>query len=210
MDKAALITFTTAMFTILNPIGNVAIFAGMVADRSADARRSIAIKSAIAVAVILVATVWVGEVVLTFFGVEIASLQVAGGLMIASIALSMLHSKQSAIHDTKKGDEPPAPEQDISVVPLAMPMIAGPGAMVTVIVNTHQYNGVGANLEMSGVCAGWAAVICIGFLAAGPITRVLGAKGMDIVTKLMGVVLLAIAAGMFAAGLKGLLPGLAG
>jgi multiple antibiotic resistance protein len=210
MDKAALITFTTAMFTILNPIGNVAIFAGMVADRSAADRRSTAIKSAIAVAVILVATVWVGEIVLGFFGVEIASLQVAGGLMIASIALSMLHSKQSAIHDTKKTDQAPAPEQDISVVPLAMPMIAGPGAMVTVIVNTHQHTGVGANLEMSGVCAGWAAVICIGFLAAGPITRVLGTKGMDIVTKLMGVVLLAIAAGMLAAGVKGLLPGLGG
>jgi multiple antibiotic resistance protein len=210
MDKAALITFTTAMFTILNPIGNVAIFAGMVADRSAADRRSIAIKCAIAVAVILVATVWVGEAVLGFFGVEIPSLQVAGGLMIASIALSMLHSKQSAIHDTKKGEEPSAPERDIAVVPLAMPMIAGPGAMVTVIVNTHQHTGTGANLEMSGICVVMAAVICIGFLAAGPITRVLGAKGMDIVTKLMGVVLLAIAAGMFAAGAKGLLPGLAG
>jgi multiple antibiotic resistance protein len=210
MDKAALITFTTAMFTILNPIGNVAIFSGLVSDRSATARRSIAIRSSIAVAVILVATVWVGEIVLKFFGVEIPSLQVAGGLMIASIALSMLHSKQSAMHDTKETDEPPAPEQDIAVVPLAMPMIAGPGAMVTVIVNTHQYTGIAANLEMSAVCAGWAAVICVGFLSAGPITRALGAKGMDIVTKLMGVVLLAIAASMFAAGVKGLLPGLAG
>ena len=73
MDKAALITFATAMFTILNPIGNVAIFAGMVASRSAADRRSIAIKCAIAVAAILVATVWVGEMVLSFFGVEIPS-----------------------------------------------------------------------------------------------------------------------------------------
>ena len=210
MDKAALIAFTTAMFTILNPIGNVAIFAGMVADRSADVRRSIAIKCAIAVAVILAATIWVGEIVLNFFGVEIPSLQVAGGRMIASIALSMLHSKQSAINNTKKSEEPPAPDADIAVVPLAMPMIAGPGTMVTVIVNTHQHSGIWANVEMSGVCVALSAAICAAFLASGPITRVLGAKGMDIVTKLMGVVLLAIAAGMFAAGAKGLLPGLAG
>lgn len=109
MDKAALIAFTTAMFTILNPIGNVAIFAGMVADRSADVRRSIAIKSSIAVAVILVATIWAGESALKFFGVEIPSLQVAGGVMIASIALSMLHSKQSSIQDTKKLRSRPLP-----------------------------------------------------------------------------------------------------
>lgn len=210
MDNNALITFATAMFTILNPIGNVAIFAGMVSGFSADQRRKTAIKCGIAVALILVATVWIGEAVLKFFGVEIPSLQVAGGLMIASIALSMLHSKQSGIKNTKQADAPPAPEADIAVVPLAMPMIAGPGAMVTVIVNTHQNVGIGANLAMSAVCAAMAALICIGFLSAGPITRLLGAKGMDIVTKLMGVVLLAIAVGMLAAGVKGLLPGLAG
>ncbi len=89
-------------------------------------------------------------------------------------------------------------------------MIAGPGAMVTVIVNTHQHSGIEANLAMSAVCAAMAAVLSVGFLAAGPITRVLGAKGMDIVTKMMGMVLLAIAASMFAVGAKGLLPGLAG
>jgi multiple antibiotic resistance protein len=134
--------------------------------------------------------------------------------MIASIALSMLHSKQSAIHDTKKSEQTPAAKQDIAVVPLAIPMIAGPGAMVTVIVNTHQHSGIGANLAMSAVCAAMDAamdaVLCMGFLTAGPITRVLGTKGMDIVTKLMGMVLLAIAAGMLAAGAKGLLPSLAG
>ena len=132
MENSAILAFATAMFTILNPIGNVAIFAGMVSDRSTADRRSVAIKSSIAVAVILVGTVWVGEMVLQFFGVEIPGLQVM------------------------------------------------------------------------------AAVLCVGFLAAGPITRVLGEKGMDIVTKLMGMVLLAIAASMFAAGAKGLLPGLAG
>jgi multiple antibiotic resistance protein len=79
-----------------------------------------------------------------------------------------------------------------------------------VIVNTHQSSGVRANLEMSGICVFMAAVICALFMTAGPITRVFGAKGMDIVTKLMGVVLLAIAIGMLAAGAKGLLPGLAG
>ena len=215
MDKTALVTFATAMFTILNPIGNVAIFAGMMGDRSAVQRRTVAIKCAVAVAIILVATVWVGEFLLHLFGVQIPSLQVAGGVMIASIALSMLHSRQSAIHDTKqpKSEDDAnnsSADQDISLVPLAMPIIAGPGAMVTVIVNSHQHTGVMANVEMSVVCVALAAVICAGFLCSGWITRLLGERGMDIITKLMGMLLLAIAAGMLAEGVKGLLPGLAG
>jgi multiple antibiotic resistance protein len=209
MNTAALITFTTAMFAILNPIGAVAIFAGMVGGRSQSNRRGIAIRCGIAVAVILVATVWGGEFVLKLFGVEIPSLQTAGGVMIAMISLSMLNSNQSPIHDAKS-DEDTSAEQDIAVVPLAMPMVAGPGAIVTVIVNTHQHHGIASNFQMSAVCAAMAGLICICFLASGLITRVLGTRGMDILTKFMGMILLAIAAGMLAAGIKGLLPGLAG
>lgn len=210
MNTAALTTFATAMFAIMNPIGSVAIFMGMVADRTEAERRSIAIRSAIAIAVILVGTVWAGEFVLGLFGVGIPNLQAAGGIMIALIAVSMLQSRQSPIHDAKDGAEAPAAGQDIAVVPLAMPMVAGPGSIVTVIVNTHQHRGIESNLEMSAVCAVMAVLIGACFLAAGPIGRVLGGKGIDILTKFMGLVLLAIAMGMLASGVKGLLPGLAG
>ena len=210
MNTAALITFTAAMASILNPIGAVAIFAGMAGCRSPTARRLIAIRCGIAVAVILVATVWVGEFVLKLFGVEIPSLQAAGGVIIAMISLSMLKSSQSAIHDSKHSAATSASEDDIAVVPLAMPMVAGPGAIVTVIVNTHQHQGIQSNLQMSAVCAAMAGVICVCFLTSAPITRALGTRGMDILTKFMGMLLLAIAAGMLASGIKGLLPGLAG
>jgi len=210
VNTAALIAFATAMFTIMKPIGAVAIFMGMAADRTEAERRSIAIRSAIAIAVILIGTVWAGEFVLGLFGVGTPPLQAAGGVIIVLIALSMLQSSQSPIHDSKDGAEAVAAKQDIAVVPLAMPMVAGPGAIVTVIVNTHQHRGIESNLEMSAVCAGMAVLIGACLLAAGPIARVLGGKGMDILTKFMGLVLLAIAMGMLASGVKGLLPGLAG
>lgn len=152
MDHQAIIAFATALFAILNPIGGVAIFSGMVADRTEAERRSIAIRAGIAIGVILVVTVWAGEFVLGFFGIGIPSLRVAGGIMITLISLSMLQSNQSAIHDSKNGGRAFASEQDIAVVPLAMPMISGPGAIVTVIVNTHHYTGIESNLEMSAVC----------------------------------------------------------
>lgn len=209
MDKTALITFGTAMFAILNPIGGVAIFASMVSDRSAEQRRSIAIRSSVAIALILVGSVWGGEFVLGLFDISIPSLQTAGGVMIAAIAMSMLNSSQSAIHDTKTDGEAETVKPDIAVVPLAMPMVAGPGAIVTVIVNSHQYQGVKSNLEMSMVCVAMAVLICVCFVASGLITRLLGVRGLEILTKFMGMLLLAIALGMLATGVKGLLPGLA-
>jgi multiple antibiotic resistance protein len=215
MDTTALIRFATAMFAILNPIGCVAIFAGLTADRSPAARRATAFKAAIGVGAILVGSVWSGEALLDFFGIDVASLQVAGGVMIALISLSMLRSQQSPIHSSKHGmpagdeedgsQEPP----DIAVVPLAMPIVAGPGAIVTVIVNTHKHGELSDKMEMSIVCAALAALICVCLLATGLITRVLGHKGLEILTKFMGMLLLAIAVGMLADGVVKLLPGLA-
>ncbi len=210
MSFDALATFAAAMFTILNPIGNTALFAGMVSGRSSDERRAIAIKCTIAIAVILVATLWIGERVLAFFGVSIPSLEVAGGLIIGLIGMSMLHSRQSGIHATGEQHENPAAQQSIAVVPLAMPMVAGPGAIATVIVNTHKYQGFDSNLEMSLVCLGVSIIVGICFLSVGPIARLLGTAGMSIVTKFMGMILLAIAVGMFASGAKELLPVLGG
>jgi multiple antibiotic resistance protein len=207
MKTDALITFATAMFAILNPIGSVAIFAGMVSNYSAAERRSIAIRSCLAMAVILVGTVWAGEFILKLFAVDIASLQVAGGVMISWISISMLQSNQNAIHDSKVG--PGSAEQDIAIVPLAMPMVAGPGAIVTVMVTTHQHHGMTSNLEISAVCTVMAGAIFLCFLSAGFIGRVLGTRGMDILTKFMGMVLLAIGIGMLATGVKTLFPGLA-
>ena len=135
----------------------------------------------------------------------IPSLKATCGLRSAMISRSMVQSSQSAIHDSKPGERKP----DIAVVPLAMPMIAGPGAIVTVIVATHQHKGIESNPKMSVVFAVLAGVICLCFLSSPLITRVLGAKGLDSLTKFRGLLLLAVAVGMFTTGLKGLWPGLA-
>jgi multiple antibiotic resistance protein len=209
MSPESLLAFATAMFTILNPIGNTAIFAGMVADRSGPERKKITATATLAVAAILIGTIWVGEELLEFFGVSIPGLQAAGGLIIALIGVSMLHSKQSAIHSS--GEEPDsAQKESIAIVPLAMPIVAGPGAIATLMVNTHRYHGFQSNLEMSLVCAGLSLIIGLCFLAVEPITRLLGNAGINIVTKFMGLILLSVAMAMLAEGVKGMLPGLAG
>jgi multiple antibiotic resistance protein len=205
-----LVTFATAMVTILNPIGNTALFAGLVSERSEGERRAIAWRCTLAVVVILVVSIWLGAAVLHGFGVSVASLEAAGGLVIALIAVSMLHSRQSGIHASGEGQETPAPTESIAIVPLAMPIVAGPGAIATVIVNAHKYQGLEDRLGMTVICIVVSGMIGLAFSFVGPITRLLGTAGISVVTKFMGLILLAIAMGMLANGAKGLLPGLAG
>ena len=208
MPDPFLLTFSTALFTILNPIGNTAVFVGMVAGRPKAQQHAIALRCAVAVAVILVVTVWLGEQILNFFGVAIPSLEAAGGLIIALVAMSMLYTRKDGIHGSgTQGAEEAG--QSIAVVPLAMPLVAGPGAIATVIVSTQKNQGLEANVMMSLVCLALSVVLAVCFLSAGPLTRLLGPVGLNLVTKFMGLILLAIAIGMLATGVKGLLPGMA-
>ena len=208
MPDPFLLSFTTALFTILNPIGNTALFVSMVAGRSKAQQHAIALRCTFAVAVILVVTVWLGERILDFFGVAVPSLEAAGGLIIGSVAMSMLYSHKEGIHGSGMSSDEESGES-IAVVPLAMPLVAGPGAIVTVIVSTQKNQGIEANLKMTLVCLALSAVLAVCFLSSGLITRLLGKAGLNLVTKFMGLILLAIAVGMMASGVKGLLPGMA-
>ncbi len=180
----------------------------MVAGRPTAEQHAIAVRCTIAVAVILVVTVWLGEQILNFFGIAVASLEAAGGLVIAAVAMSMLYSKPGGIHGSGVSDEDDS-AQSIAVVPLAMPLVAGPGAIATVIVNTQKHQGIEVNVAMTLVCLALSVVLAVCLLSSGPITRLLGKAGLNLVTKFMGLILLAIAMEMMASGVKGLLPGMA-
>lgn len=203
-----LVTFAAAMFTITNPIGNAAVFIGMAGQRPANERHRIIITTVLASATILVVITWAGEGVLGFFGVSIPALQATGGVVISLFGLSMLHARHSGLHTNEEERDEALSKDSIAIVPLAMPIVAGPGTITTVVVATHSHEGITNNLEISFVCV--AAVLVVGacFLAAGPISRVLGITGMNILTRFMGLILTAIAIGMLAEGIKGLLPGL--
>jgi len=210
MHWSEFLAFGAAMFTITNPIGNAALFLGMVDGMPAAKKRQTAIGAAIATAIILVVTVWLGERLLNFFGVSIPALETAGGLIIAMIGLSMLHAEPSGIH-SKESERSAAKETDsIAVVPLAMPIIAGPGTISTVLVATHKNHGLETNLIISGICIAAAVIVGVCFVFSGPMARVLGHTGINILTRFMGLILTAIAIGMLASGLTKLLPGLAG
>lgn len=206
--EAAVASFVAALFSMMNPIGNTGIFAGMTKGRSLMESRQTARACAVAVAVTLLLVTWAGPLLLRFFGVTVDTLRAAGGIVVLIIGLHMLFNK-SEHKQTSDELEDAANRPSIAVVPLAIPIVAGPGTMATVLVAVEQYHSLISELVISTVCVALAALTGLLFSFAGPISRWLGDSGMGVVTRVMGLVLAAIAMGMLAQGLKALLPGLA-
>jgi multiple antibiotic resistance protein len=121
MSKAEIITFTIAMLAITNPIGNLAIFASLTGDKSLEEKKHAAFIAGVAILIILIIVTWTGDLLLKAFGIDIASFETAGGLIIALMGLSMLHAKTSEIHHTKDEHEDAKTKQSIAVVPIAIP-----------------------------------------------------------------------------------------
>jgi multiple antibiotic resistance protein len=209
LPEAALTSLIATLFSMMNPVGNLGVFAGMTSDRSADEARRIAWTCATAVAITLLVVTWTGPFLLQFFGISVDSLRAAGGIIVLLIGLHMLFNK--AEHKHSPGELVDAKQRSsIAIVPLAIPIVAGPGSMAAVLVAGQQHAAVLSKLEMSLVMLALAALIGLLFQYAAPLARTLGEAGMGVVTRVMGLVLAAIAMGMLADGLKGMMPGLAG
>jgi len=209
IHEAALASFIAALLSMMNPIGNLGVFAGMTADRSRGESTRVAWMAALAIATTLLIVTWSGSLLMTFFGVTVDSLRAAGGIIVLLIGLGMLFNKSDHQHSPAELADAQS-RSSIAVVPIAIPIVAGPGTMATVLVATQQHATLLNRVEISIVVALLSALCGLLFSFAAPISKWLGASGMGVVTRVMGMVLCAIAMGMLADGLKRLLPGLAG
>jgi multiple antibiotic resistance protein len=197
------------LLAIVNPIGNAALFLSMTSGSTPVERRRVAATTAVAVAITLALCVVAGSAMLEFFGIDVDDLRLAGGLVVLTIGLSMLRAQQSPAHggaaETAEGAQKDSP----AVVPLAIPMVAGPGAMATAIVFAHEVSGWLEKGVLIGVVLANAAIVYVAFRVATPLQRGLGVSGMNVVVRIMGLVLSAIAMDMLVAGLRGSFPSLA-
>lgn len=207
MTKAQIITFTIALLAITNPIGNLAIFASLTADRTEGEKKKIAMVAGVAILVILILVTWSGDLILKAFGIDIAAFETAGGLIIVLMGISMLHAKTSEIHHNKDEGEEARTKDSPAVVPIAIPIVAGPGAITTIIVNTHGSPTVEDRIIISVVCVAISALLWLAFYFSAPVSRLLGVAGVNIVTRIMGIILASIAFQMLASGLKAMFPG---
>ena len=201
--------FIAALFSMMNPIGNLGVFVGMTDDRRAAESRRIAWVCAGSAAVTLLIVAWGGDFLLRFFGITVDSLRAAGGVIVLMIGLNMLFNNPA--HKHSPGELADAKSRpNIGVVPLAIPIVAGPGTMAAVLVGAQAHPTILGKGEISIAIIALSALVGLLFSFATPIAKWLGKSGMGVVTRVMGMVLCAIAMGMLADGLKAMMPGLAG
>lgn len=182
----------------------------MTFDMDAATQRNTARQSAIAILLVLLIVQWTGHYLLGFFGINIPALETAGGIIVLGLGLSMLQSKKSGQSHSAEESEAAVEKDSIAVVPIAIPIVAGPGAITTILVNSSKIGGdVPTMLGMSVISLGFGLLFWLCFRSAARISALIGVHGIAIVTRVMGMILAAVAVMMIASGLKELLPGLA-
>ena len=198
-----------ALVAIANPVGAIPALLMLTSGQSQKQRAKVVRRCSLAVGAILVGAVWIGDAMLAFFGIGIPAFRAGGGILILLMAVSMLHARMSHARQTPSEAISAQEKDDVAVVPLAIPLIAGPGAISLSIVSAHQVPTWTGRLSLS-VCVIFFVIVLWVLLHLGdPIARRLGETGLNVVTRIMGLILVAVGVQMITAGLKELLPGLA-
>ncbi len=193
------------LFVVIDPPGCAPIFAGLTGGAGDAQRRAMAIRSTLIAAAILLLFALLGEPLLKMLNISLDAFRIAGGVMLALIALEMVFEKRTERRAERvhKVRERPEPIADISVFPMAMPMIAGPGSIASAMLLMGKSHGT---IEHVTVIAALVAVLVLmlgALLAAGPLMRLVGESVEGVITRLLGVLLAALAAQFVIDGLKG-------
>ena len=208
MEHIAFIKTLIGILAIVNPLGAIPVFLSLCGERSPKEARSIAWVTALSVGLVLLISTWIGKPLLTFFGIGIPSFRTGGGLLILLMAIAMMHAKQSRAKRSPEEEDADSDKEDVAVVPLAIPLLAGPGAISLVVVAGQQAANLMDRLLISLCILVVAAIVWITLLLAEPIGKRLGITGLNIATRIMGLLLSAIGIQMIAEGLKQLFPAL--
>jgi multiple antibiotic resistance protein len=196
---SALATF----FVVIDPPGCAPIFASLTAGAEAAHRRTMAIRSVLVATTILLIFAIFGEDLLRSLGISLDAFRIAGGIMLFLIALEMVFEKRTERRENRAEDIKARPEQeDISIFPMAIPMIAGPGSIASVMLLMARSNGIEESLTVLGALAIILVLTLIMLLLAGPMMKLLGHRIEAMITRILGVLLAALAAQFVIDGLK--------
>jgi multiple antibiotic resistance protein len=195
----------TALVAILNPLGVLPLFLAITSRYSDEERKKIAKTIGISVATVLTATALIGQQVLAFFGISVDAFKVGGSILLMLMAVDMLKGRGKESREAESSMD----KTGIAIVPLSIPLIAGPGSISTVIIYANLSNNW-AHLALIILCGLLAALATWLILrAANRIGAVVGPIGLNVAGRLMGLLLAAIAVEFFVGGIVKLLPGLA-
>ena len=199
----------SAIFVVVDPLSAVPMFIAMTAGDTPAKRREMALRACVAGAALLSVFALFGAVIFRFLGVTLGAFKFAGGILLLLTALDMLKAQvsrtRSSAEEQKEGEE----KEDIAIVPLAIPLLAGPGSVATVMVLMSRGPGFWVGIPVLGAIAITFVVSYFMLRAAGAVDRVLGKSGNAILQRVMGLMLAAIAIQFMVDGVADLMPEMA-
>ncbi len=209
MTETAVLALAT-FFATIGPVDLAAVFAALTTTHTPEQRRAIALRGSLIATVILVVFALIGEVLLSSLGISLAALRIAGGILLLLMGIEMVFARDSTANSTTDEEEHEAMKKpDISVFPLATPLIAGPGAMgAAILLMANQEGNMAGQAVVIGSLLAMMLMTYVCLLLAGKIHKILGLTGMHVITRIMGVLLSALAVqfmidGLLKSGLVG-------
>lgn len=192
------------LFVVIDPPGCAPIFYGLTTGATPQQRRRMGIRAVIVASCILVGFAAVGEDFLRVLGISLEAFRIAGGIMLFFIAMDMVFEKRTQRREDRVQKVKETPEiEDVSVFPMAMPMIAGPGSIATVMLLMARAHGIEQSFVVLAALAANLLLMVIALVAVGPIMRLFGSQVEAVITRLLGVILAALAVQFVLDGLKG-------
>ncbi|MDO8885035.1 MAG: MarC family protein [Pseudotabrizicola sp.] len=189
METAFLITAFATLFVVIDPPGLVPLFIALTRGMTAEQRRAMAQRACLIAAALLTMFGLAGEAILGFIGISMSAFRIAGGILLFLTALDMLFERRTQRREGQTADE----DHDPSVFPLAIPLIAGPGAIASIILLIGQGGGDWtATVAVLGLTWGMILVTFFFLLASPPLERMLGRTGTIVITRLLGMLLAAL------------------
>lgn len=188
-----------ALFVIIDPIGTAALFLGLTHGMSESYRREMAARGVVVAGVLLLFFAFAGEILLQALGIGLAAFRIAGGVLLFLLAIDMVVARQSGLRtltktENREADREARARHDISVFPLAIPLIAGPGGLTTMVLLMGQAGGNwSARIGLIAVLAAVLAITYALLLAANRLVKILGTTGVNAITRVLGILLAALA-----------------
>lgn len=208
LSFALLIKFFTTLFAVVNPIGAGPLFLAFMQGEDRETTKTAVFTVSITVFLTLTFFSVFGLYILTLFGISIGGFQTSAGIILLLMALSMLNAQTSRIKHTKGESAEAEEKENPAIFPLAIPLLAGPGAITTVIVMANETSGMVNHLLITGVIAALSLAIFISLSFARVMSKKLGKTGLNIISRIMGMLLAAVAIEIIVTGLLKLFPGL--
>ena len=196
---SALVTF----FVVIDPPGCAPIYAGLTRGATPAHRRAMAVRAVVVAGIILLVFALFGEDILRALGISLDSFRIAGGIMLFLIALEMVFERRTQRREDRAAKIAETPEvEDVSIFPMAMPMIAGPGSIASVMLMASRSEGLVQSLIVLGAMLTILALTLVALIAAAPLMRLLGQSVEAVITRLLGVLLAALAAQFVIDGIR--------